>query len=256
MGIRPTLLRALGAFVMTTVLFAAAMVIAHGLAIPDPERRFLPTAENDGAGAAASEDAADDVAAGTGNSLGTPQGLADPPYAEVTAVPTPDTETGNSLRDDERNSASGSSSTDDDAATRDAVGDSEADRGGAGDAATNADRGRSERTGAADTPSDPQSAAAATTTPTPTPTPTPEPRSAPAPAPSDAQSEQSEPAEPAQTSSLTAPSTDEDRADDDRDTWNSWWWRSGDRDHRRSDRDGDRDRDRDRHDDDDDGWRR
>lgn len=250
MGIRPTLMRALGAFVMTTVLFAAAMVIAHGLAIPDPERRFLPTAENDGAGAAASEDAADDVAAGTGNSLGTPQGLADPPYAEVTAVPTPDTATGNSLRDDMRNSASGSSSTDDDVATRDAVGDGDADRNGAGDAATNANPGRSERTGAADTPTDPQSAAAAPTTPTPTPTP--EPRSAPAPTPtptpSDAPSEQSEPAEPAQTSSLTAPSTDEDRADDDRDTWNSWWWRSGDRDHRRSDRDGDRDRDR--HDDD------
>lgn len=248
MGIRPTLLRALGAFVMTTVLFAAAMVIAHGLAIPDPERRFLPTAENDGAGAAASEDAADDVAAGTGNSLGTPQGLADAPYAEVTAVPTPDTATGNSLRDDARNSASGSSSTDDDVATRDAVGDSDADPNGAGDAATNANPGRSERTGAADTPTDPQSAAAAPTTPPPTPTP--EPRSAPAstPTPSDAQSE---PAEPAQTSSLTAPSTDEDRADDDRDTWNSWWWwRSGDRDHRRSDRDGDRDRH------DDDGWRR
>lgn len=242
MGIRPTLLRALGAFVMATVLFAAAMVIAHGLAIPDPERRFLPTAENDGAGATASEDAADDVAAGTGNSLGTPQGLADPPYAEVTAVPTPDTVTGNSLRDDARKSASGSS-TDDDVAIRDAVGDSEADRGGAGDAATNANPGPSERTGAADTPTDPQSAAAATTTPTPTPTP--EPRSAPAPTPtpSDTQSEQSEPAEPAQTSSLTAPSTDDDRADDDRDTtWNNWWWRSGDRDHWRSDRDGDRDR--------------
>jgi hypothetical protein len=203
---------------MTTVLFAAAMVIAHGLAIPDPERRFLPTAENDGAGAAASEDAADDVAAGTGNSLGTPQGLADPPYAEVTAVPTPDTATGNSLRDDARNSASGSSSTDDDGAARDAVGDSEADRNRAGQAAANANPGRSERAGAADTPTDPQSAAAAPTTPTPTP----EPRSAPAPTPSEGQSEQSEPAEPAQTSSLTAPGTDEDRADDDRDTWSNW----------------------------------
>jgi hypothetical protein len=239
MGIRPTLLRALGAFLMTTVLFAAAMVIAHGLAIPDPERRFLPTAENDGAGAAASEDAADDVAAGTGNSLGTPQGLADPPYAEVTAVPTPDTATGNSLRDDARNSASGSSSTDDDGAARDAVGDSEADRNRAGQAAANANPGRSERAGAADTPTDPQSAAAAPTTPTPTP----EPRSAPAPTPSEGQSEQSEPAEPAQTSSLTAPGTDEDRADDDRDTWSNWWWRSVDRDHRRSDRYGDRDHD-------------
>ena len=244
MGIRPTLMRALGAFVMTTVLFAAAMVIAHGLAIPDPARRILPTSEQDGPSALTSEGEGDDLTLG-GNSLGTPQSLDEPPVAEVTAVPTPDTETGNSLRDDTEHRAAGTGDADDDPSVRDAVGDDTTERdhesgsaeGSSGpDAATNQG-----------SPSTAPSSAASE--------PEPEPRSAPEPEPSDTSSEPSEAAEATQTSSLLLPSTDErdhDGADDDRydDPWNSWW--GGDHDH---DHDHDRDRDGHRRGDDRDGWR-
>jgi hypothetical protein len=229
-------MRALGAFVMTTVLFAAAMVIAHGLAIPDPARRILPTSELDGPSALTSEDGGDDLTLG-GNSLGTPQSLDDAPVAEVTAVPTPDTETGNSLRDDTEHRAAGTGETGDDPPVRDAIGDGPAARNDGGDSATNTAQRSSEGSSGPD-------AATSQGRPSPTPSstasePQPEPRSAPEPEPSDTPSEPSDAAEAPQTSSLLLPSTD-DRDDDGADDephdepWNSWW--GGDRHH-----DGDRD---------------
>lgn len=47
MRTRPTLMNAAGIFVLTAVMFAAAIVIANGLAIPDPARRFVPSASRD-----------------------------------------------------------------------------------------------------------------------------------------------------------------------------------------------------------------
>jgi len=240
MGIRATLMRALGAFVMTTVLFTAAMVIAHGLAIPDPERRFLPTTERNDAGDAASEDTADDLALDPDSDLGSPQSLDEPPIPEVTAVPTPDDATGNSLRDDQREQGT--------AGTLATNGD------GAGD---DGDTARGAGTNAADrgaTPDDPADETPPAASPS-TSTPTPQPRSAPSPSPT--ASEPSEVAQPTQSSSLIMPGTDDgdhDRADDGRqqDSWNPYWWEQ-DRDRRGDwdDHDGDRDGDGDRRDDDD-----
>lgn len=221
---------------MTTVLFAAAMVIAHGLAIPDPARRILPTSELDGPSALTSEDGGDDLTLG-GNSLGTPQSLDDAPVAEVTAVPTPDTETGNSLRDDTEHRAAGTGETGDDPSVRDAVGDGPAARDNGGDSATNTAQRSPGGSSAPDAATGPRP-------PSPTPTPSstasepqPQPRSAPEPEPSDTPSE---PSDAPQTSSLLLPSTDDgdhDGADDDPhdEPWNSWW--GGDRHHDR-DRDG------------------
>src|ERR671918_391539 len=42
MGTKPSLTFAVGVFLVTTLLFAAAMVIASALSIPDPAARFLP----------------------------------------------------------------------------------------------------------------------------------------------------------------------------------------------------------------------
>jgi hypothetical protein len=239
-------MRALGAFVMTTVLFTAAMVIAHGLAIPDPERRFLPTTERNDSGDAPSEETGDDLALDADSDLGTPQSLDEPSIPEVTAVPTPDDATGNSLRDDERErGAAGKLATNDDASDDAASGDAGGDHGRARDTGTDAaDRGTTP-----DDPADERPPSGTPSTSTPTPTPTPQPRSSPSPSPSPTASEPSEVLQPTQSSSLIVPSTD-DRDHDDRymDTWNPYWWEQ-DRDRHWDD--GDRYRDGDRRDDDD-----
>jgi hypothetical protein len=221
------------------------MVIAHGLAIPDPERRFLPTTERNDAGDAASEETADDLALDADSDLGTPQSLDEPPIPEVTAVPTPDDATGNSLRDDERDRAAGALATNDDAPDDAASGD---------DAGDERDKARDTGTNAADrgaTPDDPADERPPSATPS-TSTPTPQPRSSPSPSPSPSPtaSEPSEVPQPTQSSSLIVPGTD-DRDHDDRyrDTWNPYWWEQ-DRDHHGDDRDGDH------HGDDDDRHRR
>ncbi|HSK95194.1 MAG TPA: hypothetical protein VK891_01130, partial [Euzebyales bacterium] len=87
MATKPTLAFAAGMFVLTTVLFAAAMVVAHALAIPDPASRFLPSAARDLPGASASEQPddvtfANDVQAEGGDP-------SDEPVATVTATPRP-----------------------------------------------------------------------------------------------------------------------------------------------------------------------
>jgi hypothetical protein len=87
MATKPTLVFAAGMFVLTTVLFAAAMVVAHELSIPEPAKRFLPSVARDLPGASASEQPddltfANDVQPGAARTR-------DEPVATVTAVPEP-----------------------------------------------------------------------------------------------------------------------------------------------------------------------
>jgi hypothetical protein len=73
---------AASAFIVTAVLFTAAMVVAHSLSIPDPEERFLPSVARD----LPSEPDSGGVA------LANDSGQAPVPNApipEVTAVPEP-----------------------------------------------------------------------------------------------------------------------------------------------------------------------
>ena len=237
-------MRALGAFVMTSVLFTAAMVISHGLSIPDPARRFLPTAQD----GASSEGGDTLVFESNGDSTMTSS--EDPPVPEVTAVPTPDSETGNSLRDDERAAGMGQGAVGDDgeddamttAGDSDATGDDDvADAGGDDEPAATG------RTTIDTTPQGQQ-----------TPSSTPEPSSEPSPTatPSAQRSRASETPTPTptptptQASSLTRdPSDDDDDRhrhdwdrDDDRyddrdgrddDGWRFLWWRFGGDDDRR-----------------------
>lgn len=92
MSMRAIVLRAAGAFVMTTVLFAVAMIVAHGLAIPDPVGRMLPptraVAPAPADVAADDEQVTDDLAL-TVERMPRTLETADTPVAEVTAVPTP-----------------------------------------------------------------------------------------------------------------------------------------------------------------------
>lgn len=89
MGIRAILTRAAGAFVITTVLFAAAMVLAHGLAIPNPVGRMLPPTRADapvGDDGVAGDQVTEGLALTVDRQL-RPSQLDDEPVAEVTAVP-------------------------------------------------------------------------------------------------------------------------------------------------------------------------
>lgn len=84
MRTKPTLTFAASAFIVTAVLFAAAMVVAHSLSIPDPAERFLPSVARDlpsGTNADGVELANDDR---TGQAP-----VADEPMPVVTAVPEP-----------------------------------------------------------------------------------------------------------------------------------------------------------------------
>jgi hypothetical protein len=87
----PTLVRAVGVFVVTTVTFAAAMVIAYGLSIPDPASRFLPGAARElaglGGGTAPPQEL--ELASDGATAPAHPQGE---PVTEVTAVPVPTSE--------------------------------------------------------------------------------------------------------------------------------------------------------------------
>lgn len=84
MRTKPTLTFAASAFIVTAVLFAAAMVVAHSLSIPDPAERFLPSAARDLPGGAA----ADDVELANDDRIGQAP-VADEPMPVVTAVPEP-----------------------------------------------------------------------------------------------------------------------------------------------------------------------
>lgn len=84
MRTKPTLMFAASAFIVTAVLFAAAMVVASSLSIPDPARRFLPPSVRGLPG----EQAPDDVELANDNRVG--QAQAPEPVPEVTAFPQPD----------------------------------------------------------------------------------------------------------------------------------------------------------------------
>jgi hypothetical protein len=90
MGIRRTLACAAGAFLVTTVLFAAAMVIAHGLIIPDPVGRVLPLAAADPGESANAERPTEDIALATDRAPQPPSVSDDDVVPEITAVPVPD----------------------------------------------------------------------------------------------------------------------------------------------------------------------
>jgi hypothetical protein len=85
MGIRGVLMRAVGAFVVTTVSFAAAIVIAHSLLIPDPVGRILSIRRDDVPHRSAGEGGPDTVVPATG----APQTIDEVAVPEVTAEPAP-----------------------------------------------------------------------------------------------------------------------------------------------------------------------
>jgi hypothetical protein len=84
MRTKPTLTFAASAFIVTAVLFTAAMVVAHSLSIPDPEARFLPSAARD----LPNGTDADGVELANDNRSGQTL-VPDEPMPEVTAVPEP-----------------------------------------------------------------------------------------------------------------------------------------------------------------------
>jgi hypothetical protein len=84
MRTKPTLTFAASAFIVTAVLFAAAMVVAHSLSIPDPAERFLPSVARD----LPSGTDADDVELANDDRIGQAP-VADEPMPVVTAVPEP-----------------------------------------------------------------------------------------------------------------------------------------------------------------------
>jgi hypothetical protein len=133
MGIRRTLTCAAGAFLMTTVLFVAAMVIAHGLIIPDPVGRVLPMAGRERADAAG-EDATEQVALVQDRAPRPPRESDGVP--EITAVPVvPDDDAVAMTDSTNSESAAGDPATDRDDGV-DASGSDDATRGGSPDAPT------------------------------------------------------------------------------------------------------------------------
>jgi hypothetical protein len=86
MGIRLTLTVAVGIFLLTTVLFAAAMIIANALSIPDPTARFLPFSA--GGLPETSDQPSDDVSLANDIRSGRAESK-DEPVPTVTAVPEP-----------------------------------------------------------------------------------------------------------------------------------------------------------------------
>ena len=88
MRLGPTLLRAVSGFVIATVTFAAAMVIAHSLSIPDPAGRFLPGNDRELPDREASTAPADGLTL-TGDDASALAQSSDEPVTEVTAVPVP-----------------------------------------------------------------------------------------------------------------------------------------------------------------------
>jgi hypothetical protein len=89
MGIRGVLMCAAGVFVVTTVSFAAAIVIAHSLVIPDPVGRILPISRDDVPHTSAGEGAPETVVPATDAGTGAPQSLDEVAVPEVTAEPAP-----------------------------------------------------------------------------------------------------------------------------------------------------------------------
>jgi hypothetical protein len=87
MATKPTVMFAASVFLVTTVLFAAAIVVSHALSIPEPAGRFLPSAARDLPDASASE-RPDDIALAR-DALTDPPQPSDEPVATVTAVPEP-----------------------------------------------------------------------------------------------------------------------------------------------------------------------
>jgi hypothetical protein len=114
MRTKPTLMFAASAFVVTAVLFTAAMVVASSLSIPDPAKRFLPPS----ARGLPSERTSEDLELANDNRVGQARTL-DEPMPEVTAVPEPpsavDTEPPDAATPDAEGravSSSGDTSTD------------------------------------------------------------------------------------------------------------------------------------------------
>jgi hypothetical protein len=87
MGIRGTLMGAAGVFVVTIVSFAAAIVIAHSLVIPDPVGRILPIGRSEMPGTSVNEGSRQAIVPATDPGVSqTPDDIAVP---EVTAEPAP-----------------------------------------------------------------------------------------------------------------------------------------------------------------------
>jgi hypothetical protein len=87
MATKPTMMFAAGVFLVTTVLFAAAIVVSHALSIPEPAGRFLPSSARDLPDPSASE-RPDDLAVAN-DALTDRPWPGDEPVATVTAVPEP-----------------------------------------------------------------------------------------------------------------------------------------------------------------------
>jgi hypothetical protein len=85
MGISLTLTLAVGIFLLTALLFAAAMIIANALSIPEPTARFLPFSARELPGTSdqpSDTSLANDIRSGRAESK-------DEPVPTVTAVPEP-----------------------------------------------------------------------------------------------------------------------------------------------------------------------
>jgi DNA polymerase-3 subunit gamma/tau len=85
-GIRLTLTLAVGIFLLTVLLFAAAMIIANALSIPEPAARFLPFSARGLPGT--SDQPSDDASLANGIRSGRAESK-DEPVPTVTAVPEP-----------------------------------------------------------------------------------------------------------------------------------------------------------------------